>query len=106
MKHIISVLVDNKPGVLARVAGLFSARLGYGEKALSYGQYAFAKDSSEESVIDLAKIYCILGKKGETLEWFSRARKMNSEYDPAYLAITLDFEKFKNDDDLLSVARK
>ena len=28
MKHTISVLVENKPGVLARVAGLFSAR-GY-----------------------------------------------------------------------------
>ena len=26
MRHIISVLVDNKPGVLARVAGLFSGR--------------------------------------------------------------------------------
>lgn len=28
MKHTISVLVENKPGVLARIAGLFSAR-GY-----------------------------------------------------------------------------
>ncbi len=26
MKHIISVLVENKPGVLARVAGMFAAR--------------------------------------------------------------------------------
>jgi len=34
MEHIISVLVENKPGVLARVAGLFSAR-GYNIESLS-----------------------------------------------------------------------
>ena len=26
MRHIISILVDNEPGVLARVSGLFTAR--------------------------------------------------------------------------------
>ena len=26
MRHIISILVDNEPGVLARIAGLFTAR--------------------------------------------------------------------------------
>jgi acetolactate synthase-1/3 small subunit len=26
MKHIISALVENKPGVLAQVAGMFAAR--------------------------------------------------------------------------------
>lgn len=34
MEHIISVLVENKAGVLARVAGLFSAR-GYNIESLS-----------------------------------------------------------------------
>ncbi len=34
MEHIISVLVENKSGVLARVAGLFSAR-GYNIESLS-----------------------------------------------------------------------
>ena len=34
MEHIISVLVENKFGVLARVAGLFSAR-GYNIESLS-----------------------------------------------------------------------
>jgi len=34
MEHIISVLVENKVGVLARVAGLFSAR-GYNIESLS-----------------------------------------------------------------------
>ena len=34
MEHIISTLVENKFGVLARVAGLFSAR-GYNIESLS-----------------------------------------------------------------------
>ncbi len=37
MKHIISVLVENKPGVLARVAGLFSAR-GYNIASLAVSE--------------------------------------------------------------------
>ncbi|HEO64154.1 MAG TPA: ACT domain-containing protein, partial [Candidatus Omnitrophica bacterium] len=26
MEHVLSVLVENRPGVLARISGLFSAR--------------------------------------------------------------------------------
>jgi len=37
MKHTISVTVDNKPGVLARVAGLFSAR-GYNIASLAVSE--------------------------------------------------------------------
>jgi len=37
MKHTISVLVENKFGVLARVAGLFSAR-GYNINSLAVGE--------------------------------------------------------------------
>ena len=37
MKHTISVLVDNKPGVLARISGLFSAR-GFNIKSLAVGE--------------------------------------------------------------------
>ncbi|MBK5225467.1 MAG: acetolactate synthase small subunit [Thermoleophilia bacterium] len=36
MKHILSVLVENKPGVLARVAGLFSRR-GFNIDSLAVG---------------------------------------------------------------------
>jgi acetolactate synthase I/III small subunit len=37
MKHIISVLVENKFGVLARIAGLFSAR-GFNINSLAVGE--------------------------------------------------------------------
>ncbi len=37
MRHVISVKVENKPGVLARVAGLFSAR-GYNIDSLAVSQ--------------------------------------------------------------------
>ncbi len=37
MRHIISALVRNKPGVLARVSGLFSAR-GFNIESLAVGQ--------------------------------------------------------------------
>jgi acetolactate synthase-1/3 small subunit len=34
MRHIISILIENEPGALSRVVGLFSAR-GYNIEALS-----------------------------------------------------------------------
>jgi len=37
MEHTISVLVENKPGVLARISGLFSAR-GYNITSLAVGE--------------------------------------------------------------------
>lgn len=37
MKHIINVLVENKPGVLARISGLFSAR-GFNIESLAVGE--------------------------------------------------------------------
>ncbi|MDD5456015.1 MAG: acetolactate synthase small subunit [Candidatus Margulisbacteria bacterium] len=36
MRHVVSVIVENKPGVLARIAGLFSRR-GYNIDSLAVG---------------------------------------------------------------------
>jgi len=44
MRHIISVLVENKFGVLSRVSGLFSGR-GYNIESISVGQTLDAKTS-------------------------------------------------------------
>ena len=49
MKHVISVLVDNKPGVLTRVAGLFSRR-GYNIDSLAVGP-AETKDISRMTIV-------------------------------------------------------
>ena len=37
MRHILSILVDNEPGVLARIAGLFTAR-GFNIESLSVAE--------------------------------------------------------------------
>lgn len=37
MRHTISILVDNEPGVLSRIAGLFSAR-GFNIESLNVGE--------------------------------------------------------------------
>jgi acetolactate synthase-1/3 small subunit len=43
-KHTLSVLVENKPGVLARVSGLFSRR-GFNIDSLAVGQTEHPEDS-------------------------------------------------------------
>ena len=51
MKHTISVLVENKPGVLARIAGLFSAR-GYNIASLAVSETLEPTISSLTMVVE------------------------------------------------------
>lgn len=52
MKHTISVLVENKPGVLARVSGLFSRR-GFNIHSLAVGTTETPDVSRMTIVVDL-----------------------------------------------------
>ncbi|MGH2703644.1 MAG: acetolactate synthase small subunit [Actinomycetota bacterium] len=52
MKHTISVLVENRPGVLSRVSGLF-ARRGYNIHSLAVGTTEDADISRMTIVVDL-----------------------------------------------------
>ncbi|MDB2390189.1 acetolactate synthase small subunit [Alphaproteobacteria bacterium] len=49
-RHIISVLVDNEPGVLARVIGLFSGR-GYNIESLTVSEVDVEKAISRISIV-------------------------------------------------------
>lgn len=59
MKHTISVLVENKPGVLARISGLFSAR-GFNITSLAVGEtedptvsrMTIVVDASDERILE------------------------------------------------------
>ncbi|MGD9732445.1 MAG: acetolactate synthase small subunit [Desulfamplus sp.] len=51
-KYILSILVDNEPGVLSRIAGLFSGR-GYNIESLSVAQTA---ENSELSRITMVTV--------------------------------------------------
>jgi acetolactate synthase I/III small subunit len=54
MKHTLSVLVENRPGVLARVAGLFSRR-GFNIDSLAVGPTEVEEVSRMTIVVDAAK---------------------------------------------------
>ena len=49
-RHVISLLVDNEPGVLARVVGLFSGR-GYNIESLSVAEVESGKALSRINVV-------------------------------------------------------
>ena len=49
-KHILSIMVDNEPGVLARVVGLFSGR-GYNIESLSVSEVDSDKFLSRITVV-------------------------------------------------------
>lgn len=85
---------------------LFYARLGNGSAAISAIGRALARDSTaEETLIKAARTYSILGRKKLMIEFFSKARAANPEYDLPYLGTALDFEKYRTDPDLLLAAR-
>ncbi len=106
---LVQEKIAMNPGVADDVAfaGLFQARLGNVAYAISLAAGAARLDSSDEEVImKITRMYGVLGMKEQMLGWFRRAKQMNPEYDAAYVATAMDFEKFRNDPDLLALARQ
>jgi len=58
MRHIISVLIENEPGALSRVVGLFSAR-GYNIDTLSV---APTEDPSLSRMTIVTWVWCVNGR--------------------------------------------
>ncbi|GLQ54583.1 acetolactate synthase small subunit [Devosia nitrariae] len=52
-RHTLSVLVDNEPGILARIAGLFTAR-GYNIESLTVSETEHEKNLSRITVVVVA----------------------------------------------------
>jgi len=53
-RHTLSVLVDNEPGILARIAGLFSAR-GFNIDSLTVSETEHEKGLSRITVVTIAR---------------------------------------------------
>ncbi|MBI5216777.1 MAG: protein kinase [Ignavibacteriae bacterium] len=105
-------LVNEKIKQNSAIAGyhgyraLFLARLGQRNEAIESASNAYRISSSDnEIILTLARVYAILSDKQSMLIWFQRAHAMNSEYDVEFLRTALDFEKYRNDNDLLLAAR-
>ena len=52
-RHTLSVLVDNEPGILARIAGLFTAR-GYNIESLTVSDVTADKAVSRLTIVTSA----------------------------------------------------
>lgn len=61
-RHTLSVLVDNEPGILARIAGLFSAR-GYNIDSLTVSETEHDKGLSRITVVTVATPKVLLQMK-------------------------------------------
>lgn len=87
---------------------LFHARLGHKTEAIRSAREATQCDSTtEESRIKLTRIFAVLGDKTQMQKWFRLARAMNpSEYDESYLSLAIDFERYRNDPEMLMIAKQ
>lgn len=96
-----------RDGYLLAMRGVFEARLGQGAQARVAAQHAKTLDSLDSDVlITVARVHAILGDHEGLVDAFRRARKINSEYDVASLRTALDFDGYRNDIELLSIARE
>ena len=69
-KHIISILVDNEPGVLARVIGLFSGR-GYNIESLTVAEVNRAENLSRITIENRCGSLCWRNDSDRPSSWRS-----------------------------------
>lgn len=101
--------IKDNPGVGIYHAdyGLFKARLGEAQQAVEAANSAYRLDSlNNEVIMKITKIFSILGRAGEMIDWFKKAKAMNPEYDATYVSASPDFERFRDDPELLAIARR
>jgi serine/threonine protein kinase/tetratricopeptide (TPR) repeat protein len=106
---LIESKISKNPGVgdNSALTGLFQARLGNTSKALALAAEAIRLDSTNEEVLmKVTRLYSVLGNKEKMLKLFARTKAMNPEYDLAYLVTAMDFENYRNDINLLAIARQ
>lgn len=92
MKHTISVIVENKPGVLSRVSGLF-ARRGFNIESLAVGvtedpQVSRITIVAEGDESDLEQIIKQLYKLIDTLRVFDLPRDKSIERELALIKVS------------------
>jgi acetolactate synthase-1/3 small subunit len=100
MKHTISVLVENKFGVLARVAGLFSAR-GFNINSLAVGETQDPSISRMTIVVDVSDIRIleqIIKQLRKLIDTISVADLTKRDFVERELALVkVDYEKANQD---------
>jgi len=94
MRHIISVLVENKFGVLSRVSGLFSGR-GYNIEAISVGQ-----------TLDPQVAQMTIVTKGDDLIIEQITKQLNKLIDVIKVTDLTEFEHVEREMVLIKVAPK
>ena len=107
-KHTLSVLVEDKPGVLARIAGLF-ARRGFNIESLAVGPTEYP---------DVSRMTIVVNVEDNPLDMFSsgylvRGRDMMPKsagqlpwrLNQDYLADCRDFKEHRVDDGVLAFGR-
>ena len=87
-------------------SALFHARLGNVKDALRFVAFAIESRSGENNPLEVARIYSVLRMKDQLLLWYERAKAMNPEYDVPFLKSAWDFESYRTDPDLLTIARR
>ena len=86
-RHIISVLVDNEPGVLARVIGLFSGR-GYNIESLTVAEVEGDLGLSRISIVTSGTPMVIEQIKAQ----LSRLVPIHSDYDLTEMGVAIERE--------------